>query len=263
MKSTDLILASLVAAALATGGGPAAWAAAGAQAVKRAPTPRPKGVPSPVPAADASPVPVVAAGGLRLKLALAMRDPVGPPRYRARDVRALYAPPTYVPPTYTPPTYTPPTYAPQPYAPPAPPYLPRGGENPYLPKSAARVTAPDGGGAPRPAAPVPTIVAAPSAPPAPGAFTAPAPSAAGTGVLGALGHALPILPDSGRDILPTIKKVYPTGEKPLVVVSFKCPTELVGVTPPTIKLLHDAVSLGMDGLNKSNLLSFNLQQVCQ
>jgi hypothetical protein len=48
-----------------------------------------------------------------------------------------------------------------------------------------------------------------------------------------------------------------------VVVSFKCPTELVGVTPPTIKLLHEAVSLGMDGVNRTGLLSFNLQQVCQ
>lgn len=78
-----------------------------------------------------------------------------------------------------------------------------------------------------------------------------------------LGFSIPLLPDSGRDILPSINKVYPTGERPLVVVSFKCPTELVGITPPTIKILHDMVSLGMDGLNKTELLSFDLQQVCQ
>jgi len=80
--------------------------------------------------------------------------------------------------------------------------------------------------------------------------------------LGGLGLSIPLL-DSGRSILPTVKKVYPTGEKPLVVVSFKCPTEVIGVTPPTIKLLHDVVDMGMEGLNRSELLSFNLQQVCQ
>lgn len=78
-----------------------------------------------------------------------------------------------------------------------------------------------------------------------------------------LGLSIPLLPDSGQSILPKITKVYPTGEKPLVVVSFKCPTEVVGITPPTIKLLHEAVSLGMEGLNKTDLLSFDLQQVCQ
>jgi hypothetical protein len=82
-------------------------------------------------------------------------------------------------------------------------------------------------------------------------------------VLGGLVNYIPLLPESGRSILPKITKVYPTGEKPLVVLSFKCPTELVGVTPPTIKLLHDAVSLGMEGINRTNLLSFDLQQVCQ
>jgi len=82
-------------------------------------------------------------------------------------------------------------------------------------------------------------------------------------LLGSLGLSIPLLPDSGQSILPSIQKVYPTGEKPLVVVSFKCPTELLGVTPPTIKLLHEAVNLGMEGINRTGLLSFNLQQVCQ
>ncbi len=62
--------------------------------------------------------------------------------------------------------------------------------------------------------------------------------------------------------LPVIKRVYPTGEKPLVVLNFKCPTEMIGVTPPPMKLLHEAINFGFDGLNKTNLLSFNLQQVC-
>ncbi len=71
---------------------------------------------------------------------------------------------------------------------------------------------------------------------------------------------VPLTGDS--NILPTIKKVYPTGEKPLVVINFKCPTEVIGITPPPMKLLHEALNLGFEGLNKTNLLSFNLQQVC-
>jgi len=62
--------------------------------------------------------------------------------------------------------------------------------------------------------------------------------------------------------LPVIKTVYPTGDKPMVVLNFKCPTEMIGVTPPPMKLLHEAVNLGFEGLNKTNLLSFNLLQVC-
>ena len=74
---------------------------------------------------------------------------------------------------------------------------------------------------------------------------------------------LPSMPPSDQAILPTIKTVYPTGEKPLKVLTFKCPTELVGVSPPTTKLLHEAVNLAFDGINKTNLLPFNMQQVCQ
>lgn len=67
----------------------------------------------------------------------------------------------------------------------------------------------------------------------------------------------------GSSLLPSITTVYPTGEKPLKVVTFKCPTEMLGVQPPPMKLLHEAVNLGMEGINRTNLLSFNLQQVCQ
>ncbi len=79
-------------------------------------------------------------------------------------------------------------------------------------------------------------------------------------IFASLKMMIPLTGDS--NILPTIKKVYPTGEKPLVVLNFKCPTEVIGITPPPMKLLHEAVNLGFDGLNKTNLLSFNLQQVC-
>jgi hypothetical protein len=74
---------------------------------------------------------------------------------------------------------------------------------------------------------------------------------------------IPILPGSDQSILPKIKTVYPTGDKPLVVVSFKCPTEMVGVRPPSVNILHNMVAFGMDSINKTNLLSFNMQQVCQ
>lgn len=73
----------------------------------------------------------------------------------------------------------------------------------------------------------------------------------------------PNTPPSGQAVLPTIKTVYPTGEKPLKVLTFKCPTELVGVTPPPTAALHEIVNLAFDGINKTNLLPFNMQQVCQ
>lgn len=73
---------------------------------------------------------------------------------------------------------------------------------------------------------------------------------------------LPSMPE-GQSILPSIKKVYPTGEKPLVVLTFKCPTELIGITPIPTKALHGLVNYGFDAVNYTNLLSFNLQQVCQ
>lgn len=73
----------------------------------------------------------------------------------------------------------------------------------------------------------------------------------------------PHLPSADIDILPSIKKVYPTGEKPLVVLTFKCPTELIGITPIPTKVLRWLITTGMDGINSTNLLSFNMQQVCQ
>jgi hypothetical protein len=82
------------------------------------------------------------------------------------------------------------------------------------------------------------------------------------GLPSGLKSLLPSWPE-GQSILPTFKKVYPTGEKPLVVVTFKCPTELIGVTPVPTKMLHNLVDGGMNVVNATDLLSFNLQQVCQ
>lgn len=73
----------------------------------------------------------------------------------------------------------------------------------------------------------------------------------------------PHLPSPDIDILPSITKVYPTGERPLYVLTFKCPTELVGITPPPTKALRWLISSGMEAVNSTNLLSFSMQQVCQ
>jgi len=60
------------------------------------------------------------------------------------------------------------------------------------------------------------------------------------------------------------KTVYPTGEKPLFVLTLKCPTEAAfGISPPPVKLVHVLVDGAMDGINYTNLLPVNLQQVCQ
>ncbi len=130
-------------------------------------------------------------------------------------------------------------------APPAVAYAPAGaGRNPYLPAAPAAVD--DGGTGAQAARP---------APEAPTSFS---------GVyLGGMQLVAPVRPPMDQAILPTFRKVYPTGDKPLMVVTFKCPTELVGVTPLPTKALHDLVDLGMGALNSSNLLPFNLQQVCQ
>lgn len=81
------------------------------------------------------------------------------------------------------------------------------------------------------------------------------------GLFNSVRNGIPAL--NGQDLLPTIKKVYPTGEKPLVILSFKCPTEMVGVSTPPMKALHEIINYAFDGINKTNLLSFNMQQVCQ
>lgn len=65
-----------------------------------------------------------------------------------------------------------------------------------------------------------------------------------------------------RSILPTITKVYPTGEKPMVVVTFNCPTEMAGVATPTTKIIHSFFDLGFSAINATNALPWTLQQVC-
>jgi len=71
------------------------------------------------------------------------------------------------------------------------------------------------------------------------------------------------LPSADIDILPSITKVFPTGERPMYVLTFKCPTELVGITPPPTKALRWLITSGMESINSTNLLPFSMQQVCQ
>lgn len=82
--------------------------------------------------------------------------------------------------------------------------------------------------------------------------------------IGEIQSLLPAMPPlSDVAVLPKVTKVQPTGEKPLYVLTFKCPTEVIGITPPPTKLLHNLVSSGMDAVNSAGVLPFNMQQVCQ
>lgn len=184
--------------------------------------------------------------------------------------------------------WTPPTYqAPQIPAPafPAPSFSAPTGVNPYLayrqvpaqpvsaqlapPQPAAIAPSATQTETPKPAqsveraAPTPWTVPSPSLP----ALSVPAnlaPTKSLGDILSDLKYALvPGMPSGEQSILPVIKTVYPTGEKPLKVLTFKCPTELLGVTPIPVKAVHGLVNLAMDGLNSTNLLPFNMQQVCQ
>jgi hypothetical protein len=68
----------------------------------------------------------------------------------------------------------------------------------------------------------------------------------------------------GESHLPiSFKTVYPTGEKPLWVLTLKCPTEAAfGFATPPVKLVHILLTNVMDGINATGQLPFNMQQVC-
>lgn len=107
----------------------------------------------------------------------------------------------------------------------------------------------------------PVAAVAPATPATPVASVAPS----GEQIINTLRAFLPEphLPSPDIDILPSVTKVYPTGERPMYVLTFKCPTELVGITPPPTKALRWLISSGMDAVNSTNMLSFSMQQVCQ
>lgn len=261
MKRNQLLVSGLLITSLSLPFAQQAWGAGRAKVAAIKKRAAKQAVPAPHPVS--TPITDTAPEGLRLSLTTQLRNaPATPvaamipaaaveqpataalPAVAVAPVAAVVVSPAASAPTlpaaaapsYPPPTYTPPVYTPRPVS-----IIGGRGENPYLPRPQPRGT-----GAERAVEPVAT-----------------APKAASGGFFSGLIPSIPLLPDSGQSILPKITKVYPTGEKPLVVVSFKCPTEVVGITPPTIKLLHGAVDLGMAGINKTDLLSFDLQQVCQ
>ncbi len=232
------VLVALLAAAPAAAAERAKVAVAKKHAGKASATPRARS-----PKAASVPIASATPEGLRLSLTTQLREPPAAPPSVATTAppETVPAPPAPVavavpPPVQTPPAYVPPVYTPVPFA-----TIGGRAENPYLPRPLPREA-----GVERAAESKSGV-----------------PGSASSSFLSSLIPSIPLLPDSGQSILPRITKVYPTGEKPLVVVSFKCPTEVVGITPPTIKILHEAVSLGMAGINKTDLLSFDLQQVCQ
>ena len=69
-------------------------------------------------------------------------------------------------------------------------------------------------------------------------------------------------PKKSRSLLPTITKVYPTGDRPMIVITFSCPTEVIGIDTPSTKILHGVFDLGFGAINYTNLLPWSLQQVC-
>ncbi|HNQ05381.1 MAG TPA: hypothetical protein PKH69_12315 [Thiobacillaceae bacterium] len=113
---------------------------------------------------------------------------------------------------------------------------------------------------------VPAVAAAPDAPATPvvpAVVAISSPTFSPSRVFSDFRSGLPHIPFLDQTVLPKIQTVYPTGEKPLVVVNFKCPTELVGIDTPSTLILHNLVNGGMGLINRANLLSFNMQQVCR
>jgi len=251
MKRDQLLVSGLLIASLSLPFAQQAWSADRAKVAATRKRVAKKVMPAPRPASPkltaSTPIADAASEGLRLSLTTQLREPPATPVVRttaleqpavaavasaAASVSPSPVIPVVVAPSYTPPLYIPPVYTPRPV-----PTIGARADNPYLPREASAERAVEPVGA--------------------------ASQAGSGGFFSGLMPSIPLLPGSGQSILPKITKVYPTGEKPLVVVSFKCPTEVVGITPPTIKILHEAVSLGMTGINKTDLLSFDLQQVCQ
>lgn len=73
------------------------------------------------------------------------------------------------------------------------------------------------------------------------------------------------------DIISIILSVVPIPEinfykkentKDLVTVSFKCPTESVGISTPSTKCIHSAVDNILYVMNNSNVLPIDVVQVC-
>lgn len=75
--------------------------------------------------------------------------------------------------------------------------------------------------------------------------------------------SLPDLASFGdRSLLPSAKMVATPDGRSILVVSFKCPTEVIGVSPPMVQLVHNLVDAAMNKANEEHVLPFDMQQVC-
>ncbi len=71
------------------------------------------------------------------------------------------------------------------------------------------------------------------------------------------------LPGKVVDLLPSIKRVFPTGGRELWVVNGKCPVEMVtGQYLLPANVVRDAISGLLETINESRLLAFDIQLVC-
>lgn len=64
------------------------------------------------------------------------------------------------------------------------------------------------------------------------------------------------------DIIPRVKAYEVPGEKHLMVLSLKCPTELLDVTTPSSAVIHSTIDTGFGIANKMPFLPYTFQQVC-
>lgn len=65
-----------------------------------------------------------------------------------------------------------------------------------------------------------------------------------------------------RFSLVNVKRYNIPGQKSILVVATKCPTEVVGIATPTTKIFHSLVDSGMSCINNTQILPVELRQVC-
>ncbi len=76
-------------------------------------------------------------------------------------------------------------------------------------------------------------------------------------------HSIVTLPAKVVDALPSIKRVFPTGERELWVANLRCPAEMAtGQYYLPANALREAVNGLLQQLNESRLLPFDIQLVC-
>lgn len=63
-------------------------------------------------------------------------------------------------------------------------------------------------------------------------------------------------------VLPTIHKYERPGEKTLIVITAKCPVELLGVKTPSTTMFHAVIDVGINFINNLPSSTVEIQQVC-